>query len=835
MERFIAKLRQRVEQRLWKMLSEQITSEQQFRLEALLLVPEGSRRSWFDQLRTGSTQISGPSLVRALDRLESIREQGITLLPMSSIPPSRIATLAQFASRAKITAISRLPKRRRLATLAASMQTLEAKAHDDALDILDRLLHEIFGDAAKADQRARLRSLRDLDAAATTLANVCGLLLDTAVSDNNVRLTIFAQFPRERLAKTLEETYALVRPLDDVFYRELQTRYRRIRLFLPKLLQHIQFVAAPAGKTTVEALEYLHKHHHHRQFDETVPLKVVSKAWRRYVLPNPDQQIVDPRAYTFCVLDQLRSMLKRRDVFVTPSWRYADPRRGLLSGTEWETARPMICRTLGLSPNPKPILEELARELDQTYRCVASRLPDNPAVRFEGTPGKEELILSTLDKVDEPSSLIALRVLVAERMPRVELPEILLEIAARTGFTESFTHISEQSARADDLTTSLCAVLLSEACNTGIEPLVRGDIPSLQRDRLTWVGQNYLRDETLVASNAKLVSAQNGLALAQMWGGGEVASADGIRFVVSVKTVHAGPNPKYFGVGRGVTYYNLVSDQFTGLHAITVPGTLRDSLVLLSIVLEQETELQPSQIMTDTGAYSDVVFGLFRLLGYRFSPRLADVGGTRFWRIDSNANYGLLNGIARQKVNLERIARHWDDFLRLAGSLKLGLVSPMSTMRTLQVGDRPTRLAQALAEFGRIDKTLHVLNYIDDEDKRRATLIQLNRGEGRHSLARAVFHGKRGELRQRYREGQEDQLGALGLVVNVIILWNTIYMDAVLNQLRQEGYIVLEEDVPRLSPLIRAHINFLGRYSFAVPEAVIRGELRPLRDPKEDP
>ena len=72
-------------------------------------------------------------------------------------------------------------------------------------------------------------------------------------------------------------------------------------------------------------------------------------------------------------------------------------------------------------------------------------------------------------------------------------------------------------------------------------------------------------------------------------------------------------------------------------------------------------------------------------------------------------------------------------------------------MRTLQVGERPTRLAQAIAEFGRIDKTLHTLTYIDDEAKRWGTLTQLNRGEGRHSVARAVFHGKRGELRQHYR------------------------------------------------------------------------------------
>ena len=52
-------------------------------------------------------------------------------------------------------------------------------------------------------------------------------------------------------------------------------------------------------------------------------------------------------------------------------------------------------------------------------------------------------------------------------------------------------------------------------------------------------------------------------------------------------------------------------------------------------------------------------------------------------------------------------------------------------MRTLQVGTNPTRLAQAIAEFGRIGKTLHSLNMLDDENKRRSTLSQLNRGEGR--------------------------------------------------------------------------------------------------------
>jgi|SRR5665213_1539724 len=241
----------------------------------------------------------------------------------------------------------------------------------------------------------------------------------------------------------------------------------------------------------------------------------------------------------------------------------------------------------------------------------------------------------------------------------------------------------------------------------------------------------------------------------------------------------------------------------------------------------------PNPADIDHGHITDVIFGIFWMLGYQFSPRIADIGGARFWRVDSNADYGALDKLAAHKVKTSAIAEHWDDLLRLSGSLKLGLVQASGLIRTLQTNDRPTRLARALGELGRIVKTIYMLTYIDDKAYRRRVLNQLNRGEGRHQLARVVFHGKLGELRQRYREGQEDQLGALGLVVNAIILWNTIYMDAALRQLRSEGFDVREADEARLSPLGHDYINMLGRYAFILSDEVARGELRPLRSPSE--
>jgi len=140
--------------------------------------------------------------------------------------------------------------------------------------------------------------------------------------------------------------------------------------------------------------------------------------------------------------------------------------------------------------------------------------------------------------------------------------------------------------------------------------------------------------------------------------------------------------------------------------------------------------------------------------------------------------------VSRNRINTRLIAQHWDDLLRVAGSLKMGTVGAIELMRSFQGKSRHSALARASAECRLFPWTLHLLTVYDDESYRRRIVTQLNRGEGRHSLARAVFHGRKGELRQRYREGQEDQLGALGLVVNMLVLWTTQYMDLALAQMR---------------------------------------------------
>jgi TnpA family transposase len=282
---------------------------------------------------------------------------------------------------------------------------------------------------------------------------------------------------------------------------------------------------------------------------------------------------------------------------------------------------------------------------------------------------------------------------------------VLLEIQARTGFAHELPHSSEGAARVADLPIRRCAVLLAEACNIGLEPVVRSAIPALTRSRRSWVQHNDLRADTLVRANACLVDPQTTIPWAQEWGGGAGASAEGLRVVVPVRTSTAGPNRQYGNAERGVPYDPFTSDHCTGFHALVIPGTLRASMCIVDGLLAHQTRLRPLAIMTDTAGVSAVVLGLFWLRGDQVSPRLADIGEAQCWRVDRRADDGVLNGLARSRVHTTRMARNWDDLWRVAGSLHQGTVSASDLLRALRRSQRPSTLPRASGALGRIAKT----------------------------------------------------------------------------------------------------------------------------------
>ncbi len=532
-------------------------------------------------------------------------------------------------------------------------------------------------------------------------------------------------------------------------------------------------------------------------------------------------------------------------MFASPSNRWADPRARLLAGKQWEAVADDVLHGLSLD---EPVEEHLAgrvRALDAAWQLMAERLEEagqDAKLSFEVQPGgRLKLNVDRLGAVGEPKSLRWLRKTTAAMLPKIDLPDLLFEVDSWTGFLDAFVHLGDGRTRMENLKTSLVALPVAEACNIGLTPVIDPEDEALTRGRLVHVDQYYLRADTIAAANAKLIEAQARVPIVSHWGEGLLASVDGLRFVVPKRTINAGPSPKYYHFKRGITWLNAVNDQVAGIGQMVVPGTPRDSLHILDTLLNLDAGVKPEMVATDNASYSDMVFGLFSMLGYNFSPRFRDLADQRFWRAEmpgvETGGYGPLEPLARNKANLGKVVTHWPDMLRVAGSLVTGQVRAYDLLRMFGREGRPTPMGQAFAEYGRIAKTLHLLRVVDpvDDTYRRQMNRQLTVQESRHKLARDICHGKRGQIMQAYREGQEDQLGALGLVLNAAVLWTTRYLDAAVEELRalpaeEREYDVLDEDVARLSPLRHANLNCLGRYSFRA-STPVGGGLRPLRDP----
>ena len=336
---------------------------------------------------------------------------------------------------------------------------------------------------------------------------------------------------------------------------EMMRRFTTVRSFLPALASAALFGATADGAPTLAALAALPDVLEGRKADPSqVDLSVLSPAWQRVIGTAGE---IDRRAYTVAVMDAVHKVLRRRDIFVVGGRRWGDPRARLLNNAAWEATRDETLRALQLPEEPADHLDCVRQSLDLRYRAAADQLADHPAVRIDDD-GKVHL--SPLEARTVPKSLTKPQGLVSAMLPRVDLPDVLLEVHPWTGFLWEFSHVSEADARMDQLGVSVASILVAEACNVGLTPVVKDGHPALTRGRLSHVDQNYVRAETLGAANLRLIQAQLGLGLAQRWGTGLLAPVDGMRFVVPVSTVNAGANPRYFSQGRGLTWLNYLND-----------------------------------------------------------------------------------------------------------------------------------------------------------------------------------------------------------------------------------------------------------------------------------
>lgn len=837
-ERAVAAARVRAREETYRRLRPVLSPEVEGVLDDLLVPDEAGEMTTLGWLRRRAAAETPAELVAALEKVAWLRERGVAAWDLTAVGPNRFKMLAGLGRRYTNQALQRAAPERRYPILAALLQRTLREATDEAVDLFDSCLAAAFARSKRALRERDAAVARATEEKVRLFQRLGALVLDPDVRDADLRAQIFRRVPPLELAAAVDEAERIAQPEGRAFFAFLDARYPFVRRFAPAFLGAVPLHSNRKNDPVLDAARVLRDLNERggRRVPQGAPTAFVSKRWRPYVFaesggdgePRPRR-----RAYELCALSALRDRLRSGDVYTGPSARYADPASYLVPEEAWPGVRDEACAQLGLTPSGRGRVAERARELRALLGRVDSALgsgSDRGDLRLEDG----RLVVPPFDAEPLPPSAEALADAVSARLPLVDLPDLVIEVDGWTGFSRHLTHGGPTPRPPEgDALRDVYAVLLAHACNVPLSDMARS--AGLGYDRLHRAATWHLREETLRAATDALVNAHHRHPLARLWGDGTLSSSDGQRFPVRGKARGATAVPRYFGYGRGLTFYTWTSNQSSQYGTKVVSTTVRDATYVLDEILDNETDLDVLEHTTDHAGYTDLVFALFDLLGMRFSPRLRDLGDTRPYRVtgglvDDFERYPHLDGALRGRVDLDRIAAGWDDLLRVAWSLKSGHVTASLLVSKLQARPRQGRLTRLLQEYGRLAKTLHVLRCLESEAYRRRIGAQLNKGERLHQLRAWLVFGGDGRLRRRTEEGHAEQARCLNLVTNAVVVWNTRYIQAVADALRSEGREVRDEDLARLSPSRFEHVNRYGRYLFDVAGAR-RDGLRPLREP----
>jgi TnpA family transposase len=321
-----------------------------------------------------------------------------------------------------------------------------------------------------------------------------------------------------------------------------------------------------------------------------------------------------------------------------------------------------------------------------------------------------------------------------------------------------------------------------------------------------------VREETLRAANLAIIGHHQRLPLAAVFGTGTLSSSDGQRFPVRGKTT-TGREMTIYG-GQVLSTYTHVTDQHATYGTKIIVATKREAHYVLDEILGNSTDLPIAEHATDTHGVTLVNFGLFDLLGLQLSPRIRDLGKITLYRDGSHAaataRFPHAGPLLTRRLNTDLIAEHYDDLLRLAGSLKFGHATASLLVGKLSASGRQNALAAALKEYGALRRTIYAARYLADPVYRRKISRQLNKGESLHALKRDLLYAHEGTVRARHLEQQTEQAWCLTLTTNAVIAWTTEYFGLAVESLRRGGRRVDDELLGHISPAHSENVNFFG-------------------------
>ena len=789
---------------LYEMVTTRLPPTLRAAIDLLVEVPEGDARSSLFRLKDYPKSANAAVIKGDIVRLRLIEELLGNGIGLDDLDPRIVRQLGQLGRSYDAGDLRRFAKPKRDALVACTLVEARKALLDQIVEMNDLFLTGMNRRSRTAVETRR-KSLRRR--ARDGLHRVLGAVDALVAAEGTQTVTAL----REALdTPALIEAAIACRTYERLEARghldAMLARYSTLRQYLSAFLA-LPFQAAAGSETLLGAIEIL------RALDAGArgpltpedPHGFVQADWRAHLIADGK---LDRAIWEISLALAVRDALRAGSLFLVQSrdhvsfWNliYDDPR--------WQQTREQAYQRLDLPADGQAFLARITAEFDQAARAAERGLPSN---RFAAVRDGR-LKLKRRDALPVPRAVHQLRATIGASLPRVRIEDLLQDVDEWCGFTHAFQPLGGYQPRGADPHRSLLATLIAHGTNLGLAAMSQS-VDSLTAETLQDTSRWFLRDATLKAANTILVNHHHGLKLSGIWGDGRRSSSDGQRFAVERDSLLASFYPRYFGYyDRALALYTHTSDQHSVYATQAISCAPREAGYVLGGILDNDTVLAIREHTSDTHGFTEHLFGLCALLGITFMPRLKDLPDQVLSRIDRDADYGALQPLLRGRINVELIIEQWDQLVRLAASLKDRLTPAHVVMQRLVNANASDRLAGALSQLGRLMKTLHILRYIHEEPLRDAIQLQLNRGEFRHILAKWLFFANQGGFRSGDYEEVMNKASCLSLLSNAVLIWNTVHIARIVDQLRAAGQEVKEEDLARVSPLAHAHVIPNGSY-----------------------
>ncbi len=807
--------------RIYAVLTDSLSAIHRQRLDKLLQRKEGGQTTWLVWLRQSPTKPNSRHMLEHIERLKAWQALDLPVGIERRVHQNRLLKIAREGGQMTPANLAKFEPQRRNATLVALAIEGMATVTDEIIDLHDRILGKLFNAAKNKHQKQFQASGKAINDKVRLYGRIGQALLEVKQSGGDPFAAIEAVISWDAFTASVTEAQKLAQPAGFDFLHRISENYNTLRRYAPEFLGVLKLRAAPAAKAVLDAIEVLRGMNadNARKPPADAPIEFVKPRWAKLVFSDDG---IDRRYYELCALSELKNALRSGDVWAQGSRQFKDFDEYLVSAEEFATLKKANQLPLAVATNCNQYFHDRLLLLEQQLAAVnrmaaANDLPD--AIITESglkiTPLETAVPEAAQALIDQSAMLL----------PHVKITELLLEVDEWTGFTRHFTHLKTGATAKDK--ALLLTTILADAINLGLTKMAES-CPGTTYAKLSWLQAWNIRDETYSTALAELVNAQSRQPFAENWGDGTTSSSDGQRFKAGGKAESTGHiNPKYGG-DPGRMLYTHISDRYAPFSTKVVNVGVRDSTYVLDGLLYHESDLRIEEHYTDTAGFTDHVFALMHLLGFRFAPRIRGLGDTKLYIPKGDAIYDALKPMIGGTLNIKHVRAHWDEILRLATSIKQGTVTASLMLRKLGSYPRQNGLAIALRELGRIERTLFILDWLQSVELRRRVHAGLNKGEARNALAKAVFFYRLGEIRDRSFEQQRYRASGLNLVTAAIVLWNTVYLERATAALRRHQPVD-DTLLQYLSPLGWEHINLSGDYLWRTSTKVGAGKFRPLR------